>query len=144
MTQQEIFQQKARHYLLCYVNECPLHERCLRWLVGQEGDPGPISKVSINPRHPDIKANRCTMFQENVKVRYAKGMMNFFYDMPHHTEVAIRSHLIALFSRKRFYEYRNGTRLIPPDVQSVISHVCKQAGWTAELQYDGWEEDYKW
>ena len=31
--------EKASHYLVYYVDQCPLHEQCLRWLLGPYTDP---------------------------------------------------------------------------------------------------------
>ena len=48
------------------------------------------------------------------------------------------------YTRKSFYEYRNGTRLITPDVQKQIADLCRTYGWTGALNYDAWEKDFLW
>ena len=144
MTQEEILREKSEHYLLCYVNECSRHETCLRWLVGQQSKKEAIVTESVNPMNPEVREGKCPMYRENTTASYAIGMMHFFDQMTGQTERSIKNALIHLFSRKRFYEYRNGTRPIPPEVQKTISKVCLANGWTNEPQYDGWTEDYNW
>lgn len=144
MTQQEIFREKAPHYLLCFVNECPRHDKCLRWLVGNEYQSNDYNIRCVNPTHPDIKANRCTLYRENQQARYAKGMTRFYDQMTRRQEVGIKSCLIAAYGRRQYYEYRNGVRLISPKMQQHISRICQEAGYTAEPHYDGWQDDYLW
>jgi hypothetical protein len=94
--------------------------------------------------HPEVKAGRCPMYRENQVVSYARGMLHFFDEMPGRTERAIKGRLIAFYSRKKFYEFRNGTRPIPPEVHDEIARVCHECGWTGPLQFDAWEENYRW
>ena len=144
MTQEELFREKSEHYLICYINECARHETCLRWLVGQQSKRDAIVTESVNPINPEVREGKCPMYRENRKVSYAIGMMHFFEQMTGSMERSIKNNLIHLFSRKRFYEYRNGTRPIPPEAQKTIANVCKANGWTGELCYDGWEENFYW
>lgn len=144
MTQEEIFREKSEHYLLCYINQCERHETCLRWLVGQQSKKEAIVTESVNPMNPDVKAGKCPMYRENNTASYAVGMMHFFDQMTGSMERSIKNRLINTFSRKRFYEYRNGTRPIPPEDQKTIASICKANGWTGDLCYDGWKEDFAW
>ena len=41
-------------------------------------------------------------------------------------------------------EYRNGTRLIPPALQEKIRDLFRANGWTGEVTFDGYVEDYDW
>ena len=40
--------------------------------------------------------------------------------------------------------YRNGSRLIPPALQEAIRNLFRDNGWTEEVQFDGYVEDYDW
>ena len=48
LTQEEIFREKVDHYEVCFIDHCPLHEQCLRWLVGQYADTTRVMFTSIN------------------------------------------------------------------------------------------------
>jgi hypothetical protein len=144
MTEKEVFSHKAPNYLLCFINECPRRATCLRWLVGQELQSNDYNILSVNPMHPEVKANKCALYREKKHVRYAKGMMHFYDEMTRSQEVGIKHRLIVHYGRRQYYEYRRGERLISPEMQAFIGQVCKEHGYTKEPHYDGWQDDYAW
>ena len=144
MTEKEVFSHKAPNYLLCFINECPRRATCLRWLVGQELQSNDYNILSVNPMHPEVKANKCALYREKKHVRYAKGMMHFYNEMTRSQEVGIKHRLIVHYGRRQYYEYRRGERLISPEMQAFIGQVCKEHGYTKEPHYDGWQDDYAW
>lgn len=144
MTEKEVFSHKAPNYLLCFINECPRRATCLRWLVGQELQSNEYNILSVNPMHPEVKANKCALYREKKHVRYAKGMMHFYDEMTRSQEIGIKHRLIVHYGRRQYYEYRRGERLISPEMQAFIGQVCKEHGYTKELRYDGWQDDYAW
>jgi hypothetical protein len=144
MTEKEIFSHKAPNYLLCFINECPRRATCLRWLVGQELQSNDYNILSVNPMHPEVKANKCALYREKKHVRYAKGMMHFYDEMTRSQEIGIKHRLIVHYGRRQYYEYRRGERLISPEMQAFIGQVCKEHGYTKEPHYDGWQDDYAW
>ena len=144
MTVKEVFSHKAPNYLLCFINECPRRASCLRWLVGQELQSNEYNILSVNPMHPEVKANKCALYREKKHVRYAKGMMHFYDEMTRSQEVGIKHRLIVHYGRRQYYEYRRGERLISPEMQEFIGQVCKEHGYTKEPHYDGWQDDYAW
>ena len=144
MTEKEVFSHKAPNYLLCFINECPRRATCLRWLVGQELQSNDYNILSVNPMHPEVKANKCALYREKKHVRYAKGMMHFYDEMTRSQEVGIKHRLIVHYGRRQYYEYRRGERLISPEMQAFIGQVCKEHGYMKEPHYDGWQDDYAW
>lgn len=144
MNQAERLREKSAHYLQCFVNDCPRHETCLRWLCGQHTQETGINIISVNPMNPGVRANECEMYRENLTTRYAIGMMHFYDEVPGRLERSIKRRLIHLFSRKTYYDYRKGARPIPPEAQETIARISREEGWTGELHYDGWEDDFQW
>ena len=144
MTEKEIFSHKAPNYLLCFINECPRRATCLRWLVGQELQSNDYNILSVNPMHPEVKANKCALYREKKHVRYAKGMMHFYDEMTRSQEIGIKHRLIVHYGRRQYYEYRRGERLISPEMQAFIGQICKEHGYMKEPHYDGWQDDYAW
>ena len=65
-------------------------------------------------------------------------------DMPKRVEQWVRAALIARYNRTYFFEYRNGARLIPPAMQDEVRDLFRQAGWTGEVNFDGYVETYDW
>ena len=144
MTKEETFKEKSAHYLHCFNSECPLHEQCLRWLVGQHTQCTAINIMCVNPMSPTVKAGQCEMYRENRIAKYACGMIHFYENIPSRQERNIKKRLILFFGRKRYYEYRNGTRPIPPQIQEEIARICREEGWTGALAYDDWKDDFLW
>ena len=68
----------------------------------------------------------------------------FNSDMPKHVEPAVRYGVIRLTNRTCYFEYHNGSRLIPPALQEAIRDLFRENGWTNDVQFDGYVEDYDW
>ena len=91
------------------------------------------------------RAARAPYRQYHQKVRFAKGMTKTFTDeMPRRVEPAVRQGIIGLTNRTYYFEYRNGSRLIPPALQEDIRNLFRTNGWTDEVEFDGYVEDYDW
>ena len=144
ISQEEIFRQKAPHYLLCFIEHCPLHEHCLRWLVGQQADHTVVKVGCVNPLLAQVGTDKCPQYRENVSAPHAKGMVHFYDGMPRQLEISIKSRLIGRYARRQYYEYRNGVRLITPQMQQDIARICQEAGWTQPLRFDDYQDDYVW
>lgn len=143
-TEEKVFREKANHYLVCFLDRCPLSQRCLRFLVGQYASASPLAQSAVNPLHPKVQTADCPLFRPNVRVMNKKGMKRFYHDMPGYMEYDIRRQLIRLFKRTYYFEMRRGERPITPADQQKIAAVCRQCGWKGELNYDGEEEDWVW
>lgn len=144
MNKEESLRAQAAHNIPCLIHECPLHETCLHWLTGQYYGGETHIVTCVNPYYPTVNSLQCSMYQKDDIVKYAVGMMHIFDDVPFPIARTTKKRLINLFSRKRFYEYRNGVRPIPPYEQQKIARVFQEEGWQGEIRYDGWKEDYLW
>ena len=143
-TQEETFRDKVDHYMVCFLDHCPLREQCLRWLVGQYADTTRVVFSSINPRNPNFAKEDCTMFRPNRKAMMKRGFSNMYHDMPGHMERSIRHQLITIFGHKQYFEMRKGDRLITPEQQQQILDTCRAHGWQGPINYDGEKEDWLW
>lgn len=75
------------------------------------------------------------------KALNARGMTRTFTDdMPLKVIKAVRNALMMKYNRTYFFEYRNGTRLIPPAMQQEIRDLFLRAGWQQEVQFDEYVE----
>ena len=144
MNKEESLRAQAAHNIPCLIHECPLHETCLHWLTGQYYGGETHIVTCVNPYYPTVNSLQCSMYQKDDIVKYAVGMMHIFDEVPFPIARTTKKRLINLFSRKRFYEYRNGVRPIPPHEQQKIARVFQEEGWQGEIRYDGWKEDYLW
>ena len=52
MTEQEIFKAKVKEgYTICFAEQCPMKERCLRYLVGQQMPDTKSTCHCVNPHY---------------------------------------------------------------------------------------------
>ena len=104
-----LIKQAKEGYTVCYIDQCPLHNQCLRWLVGQHMPQTASTYRCVNPHFEGVATADCPMYRNDQKVRFAKGMMNIFTnDMPKRVEPAVRQGIIGLTNRTYYFEYAAG------------------------------------
>ena len=142
----ELLIEKAKEgYMVCYADTCPLRTHCLRWLVGQQMPHTYSSYRCVNPHFEGVASTECPLYRSDQKIRFAKGMTHTFTgEMPKRLEPAVRNGVIHLTNRTYYFEYRNGSRLIPPALQENIRKLFRANDWTEEVMFDGYVEDYDW
>ena len=92
-------------------------------------------------------SNKMTIFvarNSNIVPSEKSDLYTVYHDMPGRIERAIKNHLIHVYSRKRYYEYHNGTRPMTPDVERYVLQTLKNYGWTQEPQFAGYVEEFLW
>ena len=143
-TREEIFREKATNYLVCYSSSCPLRDHCLRNILSRYVAEDQRCVTSINLTNPKMQCNDCPEYRDDTPVRMPYGLSDTYYDMPGRMERSVKNHLISVYSRKRYYQYHNGTRPLIPDVESYVRQTLKSYGWTQEPQFAGYVEEYLW
>ena len=68
LTLEDALREKVGHYLVCFIDQCPLHDQCLRWLAGQYVDTMPLAHNAINPHNPKISGEQCIMFRKSERL----------------------------------------------------------------------------
>lgn len=144
MIDENILREKAKNYIVCFNNECPLHEHCLRWQVGLYVPEQRYSVICFNPNHMHYEGDTCPGYRSDQPQRIPRGMVNFYAAMPGAMEVSIKRLLIDYYSRAIYYSYRRGDRPITPAVQQVIIDACRQCGWTAPPVFDSYSDELVW
>ena len=48
-TEEQEFRKMADNYLKCFIDRCPQHEQCLRWLVGRYANRERPTLTMVNP-----------------------------------------------------------------------------------------------
>ena len=144
MIDQNVLEEKARKYIVCFDGQCPLHEHCLRWQAGQHVPATYFSVNSVNPRYAHAAGSECIAYRSDVPQRVAVGMVHFYEAMPGAMERTIKGRLIERYSRVVYYHDRRGDLFITSDVEQEIARICRECGWTEPLQFDGYSEELVW
>ena len=146
MIEKELLMKKANEgYTVCYEELCPLRDHCLRWQVGQHVPSTVYAYTCVNPNYQGVATTECPMYRKDQKVRFAKGMKHLFNDdMPKRVQYAVKFGVMGKSNRTYYYEYKNGSRLIPPALQQHIRNLFRENGWTEEVHFDSYVDDYNW
>ena len=124
-TREQIFAEKADNYSVCYSTVCPLREHCLHSLLTSYKPQDRLYTDCVNLNNPKMQREGCPLYAKDEPVRMPIGLSTVYYDMPGRMERAIKNHLIHVYSRKRYYEYHNGTRPMTPDVERYVRQTLK-------------------
>jgi len=146
MIEKELLIKKANEgYTVCYEEQCPLRDHCLRWQVGQHVPHTACAYTCVNPNYQGVATTECPMYRKDQKVRFAKGMKHLFNDdMPKRVKDAVKFGVMGKSNRTYYYEYKNGSRLIPPALEEHIHNLFRENGWTEEVHFDSYVDDYNW
>ena len=140
--EQSLLRERSRHYLLCYNATCSRKDHCLHWLVGQWASDDTLYATVVNPYRKDVVTGICTDFCSNAKVKMARGMLNFYENIPEGKAKAIRKALIQHFTKTKYFKFRNGTYPITPEDQAHIASICRANGWKEPISFDSYYEEY--
>ena len=143
-SEEQEFRKMADNYLKCFIDRCPQHEQCLRWLVGRYANRERPTLTMVNPLNPKMGAGQCEMYRERRVVMMKRGFTQMFHEMPGYMERNVRFQLIHRLGRKKYYQMRKGERLIDPEAQQVIASICRSNGWNGPIVYDGEVQKMWW
>ena len=82
----------------------------------------------VNPYRRDVVAGTCTDFCSNAKVKMARGMLNFYENIPEGKAKSICKALIQHFTKTKYFKFRNGTYPITPQDRNEIAANCGDCG----------------
>ena len=91
-----------------------------------------------------MQRDDCPEYRDDQLHSLPYGLKPIYHDMPRLVERGVKNRLINLWSRKRYYEYHNGTRPLTPDVERYVRQTLRNYGWHAEPIFAGYVEEYLW
>lgn len=143
-TREDLFREMASNGAVCQSQSCPMRTNCLRSILKDYVPENYPLVTSVNLRNPRMQRSDCPQYCPSEPVRMPLGLSQMYYDMPRHLERSVKNHLIALFSRRRYYDYHCGRRPITPDIEATIRQTLLAFGWPQEPTFDGYTEQYLW
>ena len=72
------------------------------------------------------------------------GLTKMYNDIPSRMARDIKHHIIALFSRRSYYDYHSDRRPVTPDVEQIVRQTLLAFGWLQEPVFDDYVEEYLW
>lgn len=143
-TREEIFKEKGKSYVPCFSSDCPMKDHCLHAVLKPYARRTSPTIRTINLAFEGAETEHCLMYRSSEPVSMAVGLSTIYHDMPGRLERAVKQNLINKYSRKRYYEYHNGTRSYPPEEETYLRNYLKSIGWNQEPQFHGRIEDFEW
>ncbi len=141
---EQLFREKARTYTVCYKADCEKRDSCLRWILNDYVPTNTTVKNCVNIRNPQIASGECPMYSDAKPRIMPAGLQTAYFDMPGRLERSIKKSLIDALTRKRYYEYHNGTRPMTPDIEQLVRQTFLDNGWTEEPKFQKYVEEYLW
>ena len=141
---EELFREMVKKGSVCQSPSCPRREHCLRYVLKDYVPENYPVVTVVNLRNPRMQRDDCPRYCPSEPLRMPLGLSKMYDVIPSRLARDIKHHLIALFSRKRYYEYHSGRRPITPDVEATIRQTLLAFGWHQEPTFDGYIEQYLW
>ena len=130
-----------KEWALCFNEQCPMANKCLRYIVYTLAPETECSHQCVLPQA--WRSGKCTEFAEARKQKLAWGMKYLFNGIPTWQATAIRHEIIELFgSHSTYYRFYRGEFLITPKRQDEIAAIFARYGITTPGRYDHVIEDY--
>lgn len=128
-------------WAICFQNECPLSDRCLRHAVAKLAPPTLTHHVAVLPTAR--QGDQCSLFATAEPVRMARGMKGILKGLTSRQATDLRHGLYAIFgSCPHFYRYRAGRYPITPEQQARVAALFRKHGIEGEPHYDTTTLDY--
>ena len=121
-------------YMLCFAQECPLGENCMRRLAGEHVPANLTRGAAVYPNAQ--KDGKCPFFKQIRMVKAAKG----FGDLLAHVKRSDYPRMLAMLKRLvgsggTYYRYRSGERLLMPEQQERIRQLMRDHGYSDDVAF---------
>lgn len=129
-------------WAVCQNENCELAETCLRQQTCRNMPHDIVKWTSIMPQAQ--KGCDCKYFQKYEKVTMARGLNNIYNNVrARRARSDIRETLTAeLGSKGTYYRYKDGEKVIGPELQKTIIDIVHRFAPDAEVHFDVEFEDY--
>lgn len=138
------FSKMPSMYSVCWHQNCPLKDNCLRSLATGHlsSDQHYVQSINLNLTKPET--GKCS-FQRPVQfVRYAYGLKHIYDNVPHSKYDGIYSRIHYALKNSTYYDYYNERKPIPPHHQEYIQRVFRENGITEPVEFRRYEEAVEW
>ena len=131
-------------WALCPGYGCEKAEDCLRNMAFRDVRKGTTRWMCVLPEA--MKDGECSYVQSKEKVRMACG----FHELCRRIHGRDARHLIRMELTERFgskgsyYRYKDGDRLLTPELQEMVSQVFRRHGFKGEIVFDKYFESYNY
>ncbi len=136
------FRNVPRTYQLCFLEDCPRKEVCLRHMAGQFL---PEDRNFGQAIYPNMKRGEkgCRLFATGETKVMAYGFKRLFANVLSRHEHGLRTAMKQyLGGHGSYYRYHNGEKLLGPEQQEWIIQLFRRTGYNEGLEFDHYVQLY--
>jgi len=135
-------QKMPADYALCFNQQCPLHEHCMHYVVGQQASHIRSFGPAVYPWA--LHDGQCELYRECAPVQIAWGFTHLYDFVPRNLWTAARYSVRHYFSQGygTYYRYHHGERKLTPQQQQDVIAIVMRYGSTKEPLFDHYEEAF--
>ena len=120
---------------LCFVNECPMKDQCMRYYAGQHVPPTKMVARTVLPIA--LQEGECRFFKEIRTIKAVRGWGDFFGSVRRNDYHRLLNSMINYFgSETYYYRYKRGEYLLLPEQQEWIAHLFEEAGYPDAVHFE--------
>ncbi|MBR0489054.1 MAG: hypothetical protein IJJ68_02480 [Prevotella sp.] len=130
-------------WAMCFNNECPMKDNCLRHLVAEQAaDKAPKDhKTALCVTHLAYQDGDCELFAEIKTERMVWGFDHLYDHVLKIHFQDIKSSIVTLLKGiSNYYRYRNGERMLSKAQQQKMAEIFRKYGYEQELTFDHYED----
>ena len=127
---------------MCPNENCPMAADCLRQRVCREAPAEVTRWMCVMPNA--LSNGKCSYYQKAEKVTIARGMKHLFDKVKDRkVRKSLRLEMTDyLGSKGTYYRYKDGERLINPELQQWIQDLFRRYGVEEQVLFDEYFETY--
>lgn len=128
-------------WAVCFINECPIVDRCLRHLAGLHMPKDTRFGLAVYPTA--LVGGQCSEFKQIRIVHAAYGFNALFTEVKQKHAAYLRQTIKNfLGGNGSYYRYHHGQLLLMPEQQQWILDLFRELGYTDSLVFDGYKDIY--
>lgn len=131
-------------FVVCWNDECPLIETCLRHAVGKNLPDDKATAVAVNPHVADWQDGQCRHYKKIEFVRNAYGIRHLLDDVPKKSAAFLATQLRGALTNRLYYHYYHSRKPIPPEHQAFIREMFARFSPGVEVKFERYSDEIKW
>ncbi|MBQ7420245.1 MAG: hypothetical protein IJV17_05855 [Prevotella sp.] len=129
--------------MLCFNNECPMCDHCLRYQVGVQECQQRLWGRAVYPSA--LKDGKCSFYRKAEEVKLAYGFHSLYKNVPKHERSLMRNIITDYVgSVGSYYRYHNGEHMLAPCQQQTILGFFAERGYDQGIAFDHYLSTYNY
>lgn len=133
-----------RIFAVCWNGECPLKDKCLRFIAQEKLPAERGTAISVNLHSVDWAGGQCTRFKAVTWDKNAYGIRHLLDEVPKKVASRLASELRALFGNRLYYHYYHSRKPVPPEHQAYIKDAFTRHCPQVEVRFDRFADEVNW